>query len=204
MFCFKLYYLGNWWKIFLTRNGSEDFENIVNIWLLKYLMKLLGSKLYILNTFNFVSFWCGFALALWCWWLPHVFVMCDYPVFVTCDYTPSSWRQAKLEAPTLYDTRNSLSVWVRMLPIGPKDHIQKEYCVTRHSLLPLGGRGKSLSMWVRLGKPKRPHTKEVLYSALSPTAHSRIGKSFRLWVRLDKADKPYDKRGTYHASAFGF
>ena len=59
-------------------------------------------------------------------------------------------------------------------------------------------------MWVRLGKPKRPHAKEVLYNALSPTAHSRIGKSFRLWVRLDKADKPYAKRGTYHASVFGF
>ena len=37
---------------FLTINGFEDFENVVDIWLLKYLMKLLGSKLYILNTFN--------------------------------------------------------------------------------------------------------------------------------------------------------
>jgi len=36
----------------LTRNDFEDFENIVDIWLSKYLMKLLGSKLYILNTFN--------------------------------------------------------------------------------------------------------------------------------------------------------
>ena len=29
----------------MTRNGFEDFENIVDIWLLKYLVKLLGSKL---------------------------------------------------------------------------------------------------------------------------------------------------------------
>ena len=39
-------------QIFLTRNAFEGFENIVDIWLLKYLMKVLGSKLYILNTFN--------------------------------------------------------------------------------------------------------------------------------------------------------
>ena len=29
----------------LTRNSFEDLENIVDIWLLKYIMKLLGSKL---------------------------------------------------------------------------------------------------------------------------------------------------------------
>ena len=44
--------LGRLTQNILTRNGFKDFENIVNIWLLKYLMKLLGSKLYILNTFN--------------------------------------------------------------------------------------------------------------------------------------------------------
>ena len=42
----------SWCKIFLTIIGFEDFENVVDIWLLKHLMKLLGSKLYILNTFN--------------------------------------------------------------------------------------------------------------------------------------------------------
>ena len=57
---------------------------------------------------------------------------------------------------------------------------------------------------MRLDRAKRPHAKEVLYGALSPTAHSGIGKSFRVWVRLDKADRPHAKRGTYHASAFGF
>ena len=78
MFCLKLYYLGNWYKIFLTRNGFEDFENIVDIWLLKYLMKLLGSKLYILNTFNLWAFDVG---------LPLCYDIGDYPVFVTCDLT---------------------------------------------------------------------------------------------------------------------
>ena len=45
-----LYYLGNLRKIFMTRNGFEDFKNIVDIWLLQYFMKLLGSELCILNT----------------------------------------------------------------------------------------------------------------------------------------------------------
>ena len=70
MIYLSLYCLENLCKILMTRNSFEDLENIMDIWLLKYLMKLLGSKLYILNTFNFVSFWCGFALVLWCWWLP--------------------------------------------------------------------------------------------------------------------------------------
>ena len=76
MFCLKLYYLGNWYKIFLTRNGFKDFENIVNIWLLKYLMKLLGSKLYILNTFNLWAFDVVLSLC---------YDIGDYPLFVTCD-----------------------------------------------------------------------------------------------------------------------
>ena len=82
-----------------------------------------------------------------------------------------SWRQeVRLETHTLYDTGKSLSVWMRPLPIGPKDHMQKGYCATRHSLLPIlggGGRGKSLSVWVRLGRAKRPRAKEVLHDVLS-------------------------------------
>ena len=31
--------------------------------------------------------------------------------------------------------------------------------------------GKSLSVWVRLGRAKRPHAKEVLHDVLSLTAH---------------------------------
>ena len=75
----------------------------------------------------------------------------------------------------MHDTGKSLSVWVKPLPIGPKDHMQKGYCATRHSLLPMGGggRGKSVSEWVRLGKAKRPHAKEVLHDVLSPVAHRR-------------------------------
>ena len=41
--------------------------------------------------------------------------------------------------------------------------MQKGYCVTCPSLLPMGGRGKFLSVWIRLGMANRPHAKEVLY-----------------------------------------
>ena len=48
------------------KNGFEDFENTVKIWLLKYLMKLLGSKPYILNTLTCeLSMWvCPYAMML--------------------------------------------------------------------------------------------------------------------------------------------
>ena len=49
--------------------------------------------------------------------------------------------------------------------------MQKRYYVTHHSLLLMGGRGKSLSVWVRLGRAKRPHAKEVLHNVLSPDAN---------------------------------
>ena len=112
-------------------------------------------------------------LTLWAFdvGLPLCYDVGDYPVSLWCVITPSSWRQAKLEALALHDTGKSLSVWVRLLPIGLKDHMQKGYCVMRHSLLLIGGRGKSLSVWVRLGRAKRPHAKEVLHGALSPTPH---------------------------------
>ena len=73
----------------------------------------------------------------------------------------------------MYDTSKSMSVWVRPLLIGPKDHMQKGYCATCHSLLPMGVRVKSLSVWARLGRAKRPHAKEVLHDVLSPVAHER-------------------------------
>ena len=88
----------------------------------------------------------------------------------------------------MHDTDKSLSVWLMLLPIGPKDQMQKGYCVKHHSLLPMGGRGKFLSVWVRLGRTKRPHAKEVLHGALSLAAHGGIGKSLRVWVRLGSAD----------------
>ena len=43
----------------------------------------------------------------------------------------------------------------------------------RLEALTLHDTSKSLSAWVRLGKAKRPHAKEVLQGALSPTAHKR-------------------------------
>ena len=76
--------------------------------------------------------------------------------------------------------------------------------MTRHSLLSMGGRGKSLSVWVRLGRAKRLHAKEVLHDALSPIAHGGIGKSLRVWVRLGRTNRPHAQRGIYHASVFGF
>ena len=127
-----------------------------------------------LNTFNLCAFDAD---------LPLCYDVGDYPVFMTTSLwrvitpslwhviTPSSWWQAKLEAPTLHDMGKSLSVWVRLLPIGPKDHMQKGYCVTRHSLLPMEGRGKFLSVWVRLGRAKRLHTNEVLHGTLSSATH---------------------------------
>ena len=48
----SLYYLENLCKILIIRNGFEDLENIMDIWLLKYFMKLLRSELYISNTLN--------------------------------------------------------------------------------------------------------------------------------------------------------
>ena len=91
----------------------------------------------------------------------------------------------------MHDTSKSLSVWVRLLLIGPKDHMQKGYCVTGHSLLPMGGRGKFLSVWLRLGRAKRPHAKEVLHGALSLATHEEIGKSLRMWIRLGMVNRPH-------------
>ena len=64
-------------NIFDKKWFFEDFKNIVDIWLLKYFMKLLGSKLCILNTFNLWAFDMG---------LPLCYDIGDYFVFVTCDY----------------------------------------------------------------------------------------------------------------------
>ena len=64
---------------------------------------------------------------------------------------------------------------MRSLPIGTKDHMQKGYYATRHSLLPIreggGGGGKSFTVWVRLGRAKRPRAKEVLHDVLSLATH---------------------------------
>ena len=61
----------------------------------------------------------------------------------------------------------------RLLSIGLKDHTQKGYCVTRLSLLSMGGIGKSLSVWVKLSRAKRPHAKDILYDAFSLAAYGR-------------------------------
>jgi len=56
------------------------------------------------------------------------------------------------------------------MPIGPKDHTQKRYYIMCNSLLPMGGRGKSLSGWMRLGRAKRSHAKD---GTLSLVAYER-------------------------------
>ena len=84
-------------------------------------------------------FWMHWNCGLLIWLYP-----CAMMLVITL-----SWRQeVRLETHTLYDTGKSLSVWVRPLPIGPKDHMQKGYCATRHSLLPILGGGGRGNLWV--------------------------------------------------------
>ena len=52
-----------------------------------------------------------------------------------------------------------------------KNHMQKGYYMMRHPLLHMRGKGKYLGMWVRLGRAKRLHAKEILHGALSLTVH---------------------------------
>ena len=115
-----------------------------------------------------MSFWCDFTLYR---------NIGDYLVFVTtlvwCQITSSLWWQVKIEPLTLHDAGKSLNVWVRLLPIGPKDHMQKGYCMARSSLLPTWGRSKTLRVWMRLGRANRTHAKELLYDAFSPVGHGR-------------------------------
>ena len=66
-----------------------------------------------------------------------------------------------------------------------------------------GGGGKSFTVWVRLGRAKRPHAKRYYMMCYPLLPMERIGKSLRMWVRLGKANRPHAKRGTYHASVFG-
>ena len=114
-----LYYLENWCKIFLTRNGFEDFENIADIWLFKYFMKLFGSGLCISNTLTceFLMWFCHFAMILVIipslWWC-----LCDDPIYVTitfvwlprlcddnvCVTTSFVWRQRLCDDPICVTT----------------------------------------------------------------------------------------------------
>ena len=84
MLYINLYYLGNLCKIFMIRNGFANFENTVDIWLLKYFMKLLESELCILNTLacELLMWFCHCALILviiLSVWRP---CLCDDPVCV--------------------------------------------------------------------------------------------------------------------------
>ena len=134
--------------------------------------ELLLRILWIFGYWNILRNYLEVNDVFWMHWTCELLMwLCPYAMMLVI--TLSWWQQAKLETRTLHDTAKSLSVWVRPLLIGPKDHMQKGYCTTRHSLLPMEGRGKSLSMWVRLDRAKRPHAKEVLHDVLSLTAHGR-------------------------------
>ena len=113
-------------------------------------------------------FWIHLTCKLLMWVCP-----CAMMLVITsslwCVITLSLWWRVKLEGPTLHDMGKSLSVWVRLLPIGPKVHTQKGYCLMHHPLLPMGGRGKYLSVWVRLGRPKRLNAKQIQHGTLSLT-----------------------------------
>ena len=87
----SLYYLGNLCKIFLTRNGFEDFENIVDIWLLKFFMKLLRSELCVLNTLTYELLMWFFPCAMTLVMTSSVWRLrlCDDPAYVT---TTLVWR----------------------------------------------------------------------------------------------------------------
>ena len=148
MLYLNLYYLGSYTKYYWQGMISKNLRILWKSWLLKYFMRLLEDKLCILNTFNL---W-AFDLVL-----PLCYYTGDYPIFVTASVwrvnTPSLWRViilsfwwwTKLEHLSLHDAGKSLSVWVRPLPIRPKDHMKKGYGVTHHSLLPMG---KEVNPWV--------------------------------------------------------
>ena len=82
--------------------------------------------------FKYINLW-AFDVGL-----PLCYNIGDYLIFVTMSVwrviTPSLWWWTRLEPFTLHGSSKSLGVWVRPLPIGPKDHMQKGCCMTRHSL----------------------------------------------------------------------
>ena len=130
--------------------------------------------LWIFGCYNTLSNYLEVNDVFWIHWTCEL-LMSLCPCAMMLVITLSWWQQARLETHTLHDTGKFLSVWVRPLLIRLKDHMQKEYYATCHSLLPIRGgggrRGKSLSVWVRLGRAKRPHAKDVLYDVLSPTTN---------------------------------
>ena len=140
----------------LTQYYDKEFMDFMIYWKLKgaYLSCLILFGKYLCKTF--LTFGCCNTLwnylevnyVFWIHWICEL-LMWLCPCVMMLVITLSWWQQAKLETYTLYDTGKSLSAWMRPLPVGPKDHIQKGYCVTHHSLLPIGGgRGEEVNPWV--------------------------------------------------------
>ena len=127
--------MGNWCKIFLTRNDFKDFENIVGIWLLKYLIKLLGSKLFI---------WIHLTCELLMWVCPCVMMLVITPSLWRV-ITSSSWWQAKLEALTLHDTGKSLVCGWGYCPYGQKTTCKRG---TMWHIIPCYLWGEEVNPWM--------------------------------------------------------
>ena len=69
--------------------------------------------------------------------------------------------------------------------------MQKRYCMACYPLLPLGGTGKSLRVWVRLGNANKPHVKRGTYHAsvfgFQPVCGSMMSwQNFRLCGTLSE------------------
>ena len=186
----------------MTRNGFEDFENIVDIWLLKYLVKLLGSKLciWIHLTCELLMWVCPYAMmlviipSLWCvitclcdMWLPHL------------RDDKSGWR-----LPLCMTWVNPWVCGWGCCPYGQETTCKRGtvWCV-----IPCCPWGEEVNPWVCGWGQARPrdHMQKRYYMAHYPLLPIRgIVKSLRVWVRLGRANRPHAKRGTYHASVFGF
>ena len=113
------------------KNEVENLTNFVEVRLFKIFLKLSGYKLYIWKEMYIVSF-------MWFW--HHA--MCDFlvinpdlvfVVFVTMKSNPGQWPFTLDDAffPATHGGKRFLNcVWVRLLSMEPKDHMQKRSYLT--------------------------------------------------------------------------
>ena len=132
------------------KNEVENLTNFVEVRLFNVFLKLSGYKLYIWKEMYIVSF-------IWFW--HHT--MCDFPVitpdlvfivFVTMESNPSQCPFTLDDAffLTAHEGKKFLNcVRVRLLPMGPRDHMQERSYLTR-SFCCLWRERKTLRVWVRL------------------------------------------------------
>ena len=141
------------WEInrnFFDKNEDENLTNFVEVRLFKVFLKLYGYKLYIwkeMYTVSFMWFWhhviCNFLVIT-----PDLI----FVVFVTMESNLGQCPFTLDDAffPTAHGGKRFLNcVWVRLLPMGPRDHMQERSYLTRFLCCPWGER-KTLRVWVRL------------------------------------------------------